>query len=76
MKKAKPIFLVGLHISSADPHKLEHITEELSEKLKDYYVVVYHQTKDKDPVFNVFYDKNFLDVNYKELKDLIFNTSK
>jgi len=76
MKQTKPIFLVGLYISHTDKDQLSKISKELSEKLKDYYVVVYHQTKDKDPVFNVFYDKNFLDVNYKELKDLIFNTSK
>ncbi len=65
---AKPIFLVGL------PHRDEgyvnDIVEGLNLKLTDYHTIVYMHHKD-DTEFRVFYEKDFDEVKFEELKEIV-----
>jgi hypothetical protein len=66
---AKPIFAVGIP-RSAGLMEIDRIQERLSEQLTDYHVLLYthysHET-----VFNAFYEKDFNEVKFEELKQII-----
>ena len=65
--KVKPIFIVGIPFSEAqDSVGIEKV---LSDYLKDYYVITYVAKKDIE--FKCFYEKDFDEIKYKELKDLL-----
>jgi hypothetical protein len=69
MRKAKPIFLVG--VSDRIPYSvINEMQDSLSEKFTDYHVLIYTK-KGHDPVFQCLYEKDFNEVKFNELKEMI-----
>jgi uncharacterized pyridoxamine 5'-phosphate oxidase family protein len=66
---AKPIFTVSIH-NSADKEDVIRVEEMLMNKLPDYHVLIYLSSSD-EPKFQTFYDKDFTEVNYEEMKEII-----
>lgn len=67
----KPIFLVGI------PHPASHedinnIRENLSLYLDGYYVIVYGNNT-PDVSFKCFYEKDFDEIKFEELKQIVAN---
>jgi hypothetical protein len=71
---AKPIFIVGVPDELTDNDFLK-IKENLIGQLRDYHTLVYTHTK-TELEFNAFYEKDFNEVKYEELKELIFKLIK
>jgi hypothetical protein len=72
---AKPILVIYYCIEGIDTHlivqNLKHILEVSKNILKDeYYVFALPTTKDS--YINVFYDKDFDEIEYDKLKEEIF----
>ncbi len=65
----KPIFVVGLPKGTLQG-KVEWVAQSLREYLIDYHVICY-ESKQQDVVFNCFYEKDFTDVKYEELKQMV-----
>lgn len=66
---AKPIFIVEAPDLQTQ-EDLVNTQKVLENKLNDYHVLVV-QTNVNDFNFNVFYDKDFTEINYDELRKLI-----
>ena len=71
---AKPIFTVGIDICSFEEN-YERVEKMCTEKMPDYYVLVYSATT-TDPIFNVYYEKDFNEVKYEELKQIVKDSMK
>ena len=69
---AKPIFIVKLP-SEMDGKQVADIWDELHDQIKDYHVLVFQTNETKEPEFSVFYEKNFTEVKFDELKDIVKN---
>lgn len=67
----KPIFIVELPITFTFS-QLDEISNLLTEKLIDYYVLVVRNSVSKI-TFKCFYEKDFDEIKYEELKQLITN---
>lgn len=70
----KPIFLVGI----PNPENIELIAciqESLEEKLEQYYPLVY-TTKGSEIEFKCFFEKDFDEVKFEELKEIVRNAVK
>lgn len=65
----KPIFIVGLPLDRSDT-ELEHVQKLLDRELKDYYSLVY-TTNDNEIQFKAFYEKDFDEIKYEELKQIV-----
>ena len=65
---AKPILLVG--VPSAQAENIADIQESIEEGMKDYYLLIYDYTG-RDIKFQCFYEKDFNEVKYEELKFII-----
>jgi hypothetical protein len=65
----KPIFTVGLpkHTSG---HEVEKIKHNLDSELTEYYILV-HTHQGEEINFNCFYEKDFNEVKYEELKKIV-----
>ncbi len=62
---AKPIFIIEIpYINSEDSDRIEH---NLQKKLTDYHVLVIG-TDVTEINYKVFYEKDFTEINYSELK--------
>ncbi len=75
---AKPIFIIGA--SFPDMKSYYRAQENIHQVLgEDYYCILYPHNHDT-PHFQVFYEKDFNEVKYEELKqlvgDLIINNNK
>ena len=70
----KPIFLVGLP-ALATTEELYFHQSKLNEKLKQYYVLV-HQTNGEELTFKCFYEKDFDQVKFEELKQIVNDSIK
>tara|TARA_R110000823_G_scaffold143245_2_gene273425 strand:- start:164 stop:382 length:219 start_codon:yes stop_codon:yes gene_type:complete len=66
---AKPIFIVEAPIFNT-PEECENVQKVLENKLNDYHVLVV-QMDVNDFNFKVFYNKDFTEINYDELRKLI-----
>lgn len=66
---AKPIFVVGVPLGTSIATS-SNIVEQIKEKLEDYYIIVY-PTNTSEFNFQCFYEKDFNDVKYEELKAII-----
>jgi hypothetical protein len=65
----KPIFIVGVSFINDEHFNLTQ--KSLQETLgEDYYCIVYLHNHDT-PHFQVFYEKDFNEVKYEELKQLV-----
>jgi hypothetical protein len=71
---AKPIFIVELpdYITKEDFDKIQF---NLETKLTDYHVLV-TGTDVEQINYKVFYEKDFTEINYSELKNIITITKK
>lgn len=67
----KPILTVGVG-SQHTMEYIENVRKELSNTITDYYVILY-RAKSDETVFNCFYEKDFNEVRYEELKKIILN---
>jgi hypothetical protein len=65
----KPIFIVGVPKELTENDFLK-IKENLISQLRDYHTLIYTHTK-PELEFNAFYEKDFNEVKYEELKELI-----
>lgn len=72
---AKPIFTIGVPIIYvSDRHELmKTLQKDMADRYSDYYVLLYPSFKD-EPVFQVFYEKDMIDINFDELKQIITTT--
>lgn len=69
----KPIFLAGIPFNgdAKDLIKLEGIASSFKSKIGDEYHVLVYTTGLSEPTFQVFYEKDFNEVKYEELKAII-----
>jgi hypothetical protein len=67
---AKPIFLVELPISTNEEEVIG-IQSMLESKMTDYYSIVYRSRSSYDIDFKVFYEKDFDEIKYEELKEMV-----
>lgn len=65
----KPIFIVGIP-NVATQEEIVRLQKDLDKQFNDYYVLVYthHQEELK---FDCFYEKDFNEVKYEELKRIV-----
>ncbi len=72
---AKPIFIAGIPriIGNSRTGDVRDIQKMLEEKFADYHVLVYLKCEDEggEPDFQVFYEKDFDEVKYEELKEIV-----
>lgn len=68
---AKPIFLIGLPYKRVHQAQIYDIQKSLESKFTDYYTLVYTQHNVEDVLFNVFYEKDFNEIKYEELKEIV-----
>ena len=66
--KVKPIFIVGLPNRSKSA--FNQVVEYLTGKLTDYHVLVSVREDDK-LTHEVFFEKDFNEVKYEELKEIL-----
>ena len=72
--KVKPIFIVRVP-ESFDEETLKGLADSLVDRFKDYHILVI-VTDVKDVQFEVFYEKDFNEVKYEELKEIVNNMVK
>ncbi len=66
----KPIFTVGLPVRFASKEKLDLAQKAFKSTMPDYHVLVY-PTVEEDTQFKAFYEKDFDDIKFEELKSLV-----
>ena len=76
MTKPKPIFLVGLQRQDDDfvskvEQKLLNVHRSIEKAVNGEYHILVYETPLPDPTFQVFYEKDFNEVKYEELKSII-----
>jgi hypothetical protein len=70
----KPIFIVGLPANTSD-YAVEHTKEHLDAQLTGYYILV-HTHQGEEAEFDCFYEKDFNEVKYEELKQIVKELNK
>lgn len=73
-KMTKPIFLVGLP-QMASIEQIEEVQKNLERKIEQYYPLVY-QTNGNEIDFKCFFEKDFDEVKYEELKQIVRDAVK
>lgn len=69
--KAKPLLLVGCP-SAMPADKFEYAKSKIGSEIQsDYHIILYHSTIGIDFSFQVFYEEDFDEIKYEELKQLI-----
>ena len=69
----KPIFLIGLPNYISNQQEVSEVTKQLEGKINDYHVLVYiSETSEFD--FKCFYEKDFDNVKFEELKEIVQKT--
>ena len=76
MTKPKPIFLVGLPRQEDGEffeweQKLIRTQNNIKKMVNGEYHILIYETPLPDPTFQVFYEKDFNEVKYEELKSII-----
>ena len=66
---SKPIFIIGLP-AETNSDQMDSIQKNLYKQFKDYHVLVYCAFED-DIRFECFYEKDFNEVKYEELKQIV-----
>lgn len=71
--EAKPIFVVGLPCKGQiELDILSSIEGKIIKKLPDYRVLIYYSGEIEEPKFQCFNAKDMTEINYQELKELIW----
>lgn len=73
---AKPIFIIELPELDDYYPKIDGIREVISSKLEDYYVLVFVNPLLEEVKFQVFYEKDFNEIKFEELKQIIIEKLK
>jgi hypothetical protein len=73
-KKTKPILFIQFSRYIGE-RELKDIRPKLNDKIKDYYVITTTSTLANTKI-EVFYEKDFNAIKYKELKEIIKNSIK
>jgi hypothetical protein len=69
----KPIFLIGVPNDIRSEEQVHNIRKAIERKIKDYHVLVYtSNTSEFD--FKCFYEKDFDNVRFEELKEIVKQT--
>jgi len=71
MTKPKPIFIVGVPYTIPECQRAQ-VQQDLEIRMDDYHVIVYRQNGE-EPLFQTFYEKDFNQVKYEELKQIVNN---
>jgi hypothetical protein len=71
---AKPIFLVGVP-KIAPIQIIQELQKSLESKYEDYYILVY-RTSSSELEFRCFFEKDFDEVKYEELKQIVRDAVK
>lgn len=66
---AKPIFIIG--IPNSTKYDIDRIKKFIGKEMSDYYVLVYSVNSKFNYSFQVFYEKDFNQVKFEELKRII-----
>lgn len=70
-KTIKPIFTIGMCSASLTQETLKGIRDALAIQMPEYHVLMYSQNTSKDPIFQVFYEKDFKVDEFEKLKKQI-----
>jgi hypothetical protein len=70
----KPIFLVGLP-QMVSLEQIEEVQKNLEQKLKQYYTLVY-MANSSEIDFKCFFEKDFDEVKFDELKQIVRDAVK
>ena len=73
-KMTKPIFLVGLP-QMVSFEQIEEVQKNLEQKLEQYYPLVY-MTNSGEIDFKCFFEKDFDEVKFDELKQIVRDAVK
>lgn len=73
---AKPIFTIGVPSLDGNLELDDEILNNIFNTIKEDYWVFIHPTTGDDCVFNVYYEKDFNEVKYEELKQIIKNVTQ
>ena len=65
----KPIFLVGMP-KVASMEQIEQVKKSLESNLDGFYVLVY-STHEKEMQFKCFFEKDFDNIKFEELKQIV-----
>lgn len=70
---AKPILVIGVpsKVSGEEFREVKNRLSEYKELQEDYHVLIYTNHIIDETKFEVFYEKDFNEVKYKELKAII-----
>jgi hypothetical protein len=68
---AKPIFTVGVS-NRVSQEIITGMQTHIEKKMNDYHVLVYRHNKD-GLKFDCYYEKDFNEVKFKELKSIVNN---
>jgi hypothetical protein len=69
----KPIFLIGVSNDIRNEEQVQNIRKAIQRKIKDYHVLVY-TSKTSGFYFKCFYEKDFDNVRFEELKEIVKQT--
>ncbi len=70
----KPIFIVILPFdNNLTSNELELMKYRVEAQINDYHVLIIQSSDTKTIDFKVFYEKDFNEVRYEELKEIIKN---
>jgi hypothetical protein len=67
----KPIFIVGFP-KRYDYETYSTFRDDIKCKMKDYHIIIF-EINSEEPTFQCFYEKDFNEVKYKELKEIVKN---
>lgn len=75
--EAKPILIVKVDNSKGQFSSLHEINKMIQVNLYDYHVLSVPFVNENEPIqFQVFYPKDFQEVNFEELREIIKNLNK
>lgn len=72
---AKPIFLVGVPIYF-EQQTVQNIQQMLEEKIQDYHPLVYTKKDGEEIEFKALYEKDFDEIKFEELKELVRSNAR
>lgn len=71
---AKPILVITIHESNQSASTIRKIVRKAVDN--EYHVIIVSVDQEQEPKFEVFYEKDFNEVKYEELKSIIINKLK
>lgn len=77
----KPIFLVGIPMLNEtnrkeDQRNVHYLQKSLEQQFDQYYPLVYMQSGSSEISFKCFFEKDFDEIKFEELKQIVLGTFK